>query len=178
MWKSIKKVLDRFLETLVALSMAVLTIDVTWQVITRFILKNPSSWTEELATNLMIWVGLLGAAVALNYRAHLGIDYFVGKLGEKKRLWTETFVYLSISLFAICVMLLGGLRMVTITFRFGQLMPALKIPAGYVYLAVPVAGIFLTIYSVEFLIETLYKLKRIGNRPDAPVIKLNQNKAS
>ncbi|NIX00358.1 MAG: TRAP transporter small permease subunit, partial [Phycisphaerae bacterium] len=56
------------------MTMGVLVIDVTWQVITRFVLKNPSSWTEELATYLLIWVGLLGAAVALHRGAHLGID--------------------------------------------------------------------------------------------------------
>ena len=160
MWVSMKKALDRFLETLVAVSMAVLTIDVTWQVITRFILKNPSSWTEELATNLMIWVGLLGAAVALNYKDHLGIDYFVGKLPEKRRLWSEVFVHVCVTSFSFFVMFLGGLKLVTITFRFGQITPAMKLPMGYVYLAVPVAGIFLVIYSTEFLIETIVKLKR------------------
>ncbi len=160
MWKPIKKALDRFLETLVAASMGVLTIDVTWQVITRFILKNPSSWTEELATNLMIWVGLLGAAVALNYKDHLGIDYFVGKLPEIKRLWTEVFVYICITFFSVFVMFIGGLKLVSITFRFGQLSPAMKLPMGYVYLAVPVAGIFLAIYSIEYLIETINRLKK------------------
>lgn len=161
MWAPIKRALDRFLEILVAASMLVLTIDVTWQVITRFILKNPSNWTEELATNLMIWVGLLGAAVALNYRDHLGIDYFVGKLSDKMRFRTEVFVYLAIALFSIFVMFLGGLKLVTITFRFGQLSPALRLPMGYVYLAVPVTGIFLAIYSIEFLIESIIKLRRV-----------------
>ncbi|MBN1482507.1 TRAP transporter small permease [candidate division KSB1 bacterium] len=169
MWTPIKKALDRFLETLVAASMAILTIDVSWQVITRFILKNPSSWTEELATNLMIWVGLLGAAVALNYKDHLGIDYFVGKLSEKKRLWTEMFAYLCITLFSFLVMFLGGLKLVAITFRFGQLSPAMKLPMGYVYLAVPVAGVFLAIYSTEFFVETFIKLRRIGDHSGAAV---------
>jgi len=160
MWRPIKKALDRFLETLVAASMAVLTIDVTWQVITRFVLKNPSSWTEELATNLMIWVGLLGAAVALNYKDHLGIDYFVGKMPIVKRLWTEVFVYSCVTFFSIFVMFIGGLNLVAITFRFGQLSPAMNLPMGYVYLAVPVSGVFLAIYSIEFLIETIIELRK------------------
>jgi len=160
MWPSVKKALDRFLETLVTVSMAVLVIDVTWQVITRFVLKNPSSWTEELATYLMIWVGLLGAAVALRYKDHLGIDYFVSKMSSSRRLWTEIFVYSSITFFSIFVMFLGGVKLVTITFHYGQISPALKLPIGYVYLAVPVAGIFLAIYSLEFLIEKIDQLKK------------------
>jgi len=173
MWTPVKKILDKFLETLVAASMAVLTIDVAWQVITRFILKNPSNWTEELATNLMIWVGLLGAAVALNHKAHLGIDYFVAKLPEKKRLWVEAFVYMVVGFFSVSVLVFGGSRLVAITFMFGQVSPALGMPMGYVYLSIPVSGIFLTIYSGEFLVETLAKLKRIVGRADAPFIKIN-----
>lgn len=175
MWLRLKKILDRFLETLVAASMAVLTIDVTWQVITRFILKSPSDWTEELATNLMIWVGLLGAAVALNKREHLGIDYFVGKFKTKTRLYTELFVYLVIILFSLLVMFQGGIRLVTITFMFGQVSPALNMPMGYVYLAIPVSGIFLSIYSVEFFIETWGKIRRVGDRPDAPYVDVTPN---
>lgn len=173
MWTPVKKMLDKFLETLVAASMAVLTIDVAWQVITRFILKNPSNWTEELATNLMIWVGLLGAAVAMNYKAHLGIDYFVAKLPRKKRLLAEAFVYIVVAFFSISVMIFGGFRLVVITFLFGQVSPALGMPMGYVYLAIPVSGLFLTIYSIEFLVETILKLNQNSGRVGAPFIKVN-----
>ena len=85
MLAKIKKILDRSLEVLVTTAMAVLVLDVVWQVFTRYILRNPSDWTEELATYLMIWVGMLGASVALNRGAHLGIDYFTLKLSLKKR---------------------------------------------------------------------------------------------
>jgi len=165
-----KKSLDKSLEILTAVSMAVLVLDVTWQVITRFILKNPSNWTEELATFLMIWVGLLGAAVALNRGAHLGIDYFVGKLSKKKRLFTQLFVYLCTGAFSISVLLYGGMRLVSITFMQGQLSPALKIPMGYVYLSVPIAGFFIALYSIEFLIEAAIELKKSANKPDAPYV--------
>jgi len=163
MWLSIKKGLDTFLETLTAVSMAVLTLDVTWQVITRFVIGNPSNWTDELATNLMIWVGLLGAAVALNRGAHLGIDYFVGKLEEKKRLITEIIVYVLIAFFSIFVMMIGGFELTRITFDLGQVTPAMKLPMGYVYLAVPIAGFFLSFYAVELLFEAIKKMKNLDS---------------
>jgi TRAP-type C4-dicarboxylate transport system permease small subunit len=162
MWQTFKRGLDRFLDVLTAISMGVLVVDVTWQVVTRFILKNPSNWTEELATCLMIWVGLLGSAVALNRGAHLGIDYFVGKLPQKKRLFTEIFVYTCISAFSVSVLLIGGTRLVLITFMQGGILPALGILLGYVYLAVPIAGFFLSLYSIEFLIETIIKIKNLS----------------
>lgn len=165
MLKKLRYGLDKILEILTAVSMAVLTIDVTWQVITRFLLKNPSDWTEELATYLMIWVGLLGAAVALSKKEHLGIDYFVRKLPEKKRLYSELFIYAMVSFFSVGIMLLGGIQLVGITLARGQLSPALKIPMGYVYLAVPIAGFFLLIYSIEFFIETIEQLKKVKEAP-------------
>ena len=155
MLKSIKKVLDSSLEFLVIAVVAVLVVDVLWQVFTRFILKNPSTWTEELAVFMLIWVSLLGAAVALGRGAHLGIDYFVGKLSPRKRLYTEIFVFLCISAFSLAVMVIGGIELVSNTLELGQVSPALGVKVGYVYLAVPISGFFLVLYSVIGLVERL-----------------------
>jgi len=132
---------------------ATLVIDVLWQVFTRFILKRPSSWTEELATFLLIWVALLGAAVALGRGAHLGIDYFVAKLPERTRLKSEVFVFACMAAFSLLVMVAGGTDLVLTTFNLHQISPALHLDMGYVYLAVPISGAFLLLYSVIGLIE-------------------------
>jgi len=52
MLKKIKYILDKSLELLVTVAMAVLVVDVVWQVFTRYVMKSPSTWTEELATFL------------------------------------------------------------------------------------------------------------------------------
>jgi TRAP-type C4-dicarboxylate transport system permease small subunit len=167
-FKSIKKVLDHSLEVLVIVVVAVLVVDVLWQVFTRFILKNPSTWTEELARILLIWVSLLGAAVALNRGAHLGIDYFVGKLSPRKKLCTEILVFLCVSTFSLTVMVIGGTNLVRTTLRLEQLLPALSlklgfdVKVGYVYLAVPISGFFLVLYSAIGLVERLAQLFKGG----------------
>ncbi|MBN2020205.1 MAG: TRAP transporter small permease [Sedimentisphaerales bacterium] len=153
-----KKVLDKTLELLVTVSMGVLVIDVVWQVITRFVLKHPSSWTEELATFLMIWVGLLGSSVALNRGAHLGIDYLVTKLSPRKALCVSLFVFAVVTAFSLLVMVVGGSQLVHRTLVTKQISPVLGLKMGYVYLAIPISGFFLVIYSMELFIETLKKL--------------------
>lgn len=158
MFAKIKKVFDKFLEILLTVVMTVLVLDVVWQVFTRYILKDPSSWTEELATFLMIWVGMLGASVALYRGAHLGIDYFVGKLSPRKRLYTELFVFSCIGIFSLVVMLIGGIQLVSRTLALSQISPAMKIKMGYVYLALPISGFFLVMYSIELLIERIVAL--------------------
>lgn len=163
MFAKIKKVFDGFLEILLTVVMTVLVLDVVWQVFTRYILKDPSSWTEELATFLMIWVGMLGASVALYRGAHLGIDYFVGKFSARKKIYTEIFVFVCIGLFSLLVMLIGGVQLVNRTFALGQVSPAMKIRMGYVYLALPVSGFFLVMYSIELLIERVVALIKHKN---------------
>ena len=174
MFRLIKKALNHLLELLVMVVVAVLVVDVLWQVFTRFILKNPSTWTEELAVFMLIWVSLLGAAVALNRGAHLGIDYFVGKLSQRKRLYTEVFVFLCISLFSLTVMVLGGIDLVVSTLKLQQLSPALEVKVGYVYLAVPISGFFLMLYSVIGLVERLAQLFKGGSVPQQRVAQMEE----
>jgi TRAP-type C4-dicarboxylate transport system permease small subunit len=156
----LKRVLDRLLETLVMAAMAVLVLDVLWQVFTRLVLKHPSTWTEELAQFLLVWVALLGAAVALNRGAHLGIDYFVGKLPYRARVATEVLVFLCVATFAFFVMVVGGIDLVRSMLELGEESPALRLKIGYVYLAVPISGFFLTLYAVMGVVERLQELRR------------------
>jgi TRAP-type C4-dicarboxylate transport system permease small subunit len=157
--RQIKNALDKILEIIVMLSVAILVLDVLWQVFTRKVLNNPSQWTEELAIFLLIWVALLGAAVALSLGSHLGIDYFVGKLPRKKRIFTEILVFILILLFAGYVMLFGGYDLVRSTFELGQVSPVFKLKMGYVYIAVPVSGFFMVIYSFIGMCERIKAFK-------------------
>jgi len=163
MFYKIKSVLDRSLEFLVGLSMLVLVLDVLWGVFRRYILGHQSKWTDELATYLMIWVGLLGASVALNRRAHLGIDYFVGKMSIRTRLYTELFVFAVIALFSFLVLVYGGTVLTTRVLALNQITPALHLKMGYVYMALPISGVFLVLYSIEFFFQTLVNIARHKN---------------
>ena len=165
----IRPYVDKFLSYVLIGLMLVMVLDVTWQVVTRFVLHHPSSWTEELATFLMIWVGLLGASVALNRGAHLGIDYFILKLSPEKRRYTELFVFFCVAVFSLLVLVIGGINLVRITLQNNQISPALGLKMGHVYLALPISGFFLVLYSVEFFIErvvALVKGRQIQQRRD------------
>ncbi len=109
---------------------------------------------------------MLGASVALYRGSHLGIDYFMGKLPARKRLFTEVFVYLCIAVFSLTVMLIGGLKLTVSTFQRGQIAPALGIKMGYIYLTMPISGFFLVVYSVELMIEKIVAIAK--HREDGP----------
>ncbi len=104
------KIPVKLLEWVVIAMMAALCLDVLWGVFSRFILKNQSSWTEELATVLLIWVSLLGAALAFAEKAHLGVDYLVGKMVIGSRRLMAFVSYGIVGFFAGGVLVYGGLK--------------------------------------------------------------------
>ena len=80
-----KSVLDFLLKWILVTIMAVMTINVLWQVFTRFILQNPSSYTEELARYSLVWLGVLGASYVAGQKLHLAIDLLLIKLKGKSK---------------------------------------------------------------------------------------------
>ena len=151
-----KRALVKALEIALIIAMVLLVLDVLWGVGTRYISGEQDSRTEELARMLLIWVSLLGGAVAYGAKAHLGVDYLMGKMDAASRKTMSLIVDLTVVGFTVSVLLVGGLSLTEETFRMGQVMMALKnIPKGYVYLAVPVSGFFFLIFAVESIVETL-----------------------
>lgn len=160
--EKLTNVITRVLATILIFLMAAMVLDVTWQVFTRFILKNPSSFTEELAGFLLVWIGLLGASYALYTKAHLGIDIITTKVTGVKRQLVEIIIYAVIILFSLFVLVIGGLRLVDLTFTLNQISPSLGIPMGYVYLVLPLTGILMIYYSGFFIWLVLKKGKLNG----------------
>jgi TRAP-type C4-dicarboxylate transport system permease small subunit len=56
-------------------------------------------------------------------------------------------------------MIVGGMDLVTSNLELGQESPALRVNMGYVYLAVPISGFFLTLYAVIGMVERLTRLR-------------------
>ena len=148
----IRKTTDLILSRFVALLMAILVLDVLWQVTSRYIMKAPSSWTDELAGFLLIWVGLFGAAYATGMKDHLAIDLLPRKLNLNRRKYLYLVINSLIGAFALIVLIIGGIRLVYITFKLNQISSALEIPVGYVYLVLPVSGLFILFYAIHDMI--------------------------
>ena len=155
----VKKKISAILEWSLIVLMAANVLNVLWQVFTRFILRDPSSFTEELARFLLIWVGLLGASYAAGQKMHLAIDVVLKSLRGKARGVAEMSVQVFIFLFAFFVMVIGGIRLVAITLRLNQVSAALRIQLGYVYLILPLSGLLIMFYAFVFFMERIRSSK-------------------
>jgi TRAP-type C4-dicarboxylate transport system permease small subunit len=61
---------------------------------------------------------------------------------------TQVFINMTILVFALLGMLVGGVRLVYITLVLEQLSPSLKIPLGVVYSVIPISGILIIFYKI------------------------------
>jgi TRAP-type C4-dicarboxylate transport system permease small subunit len=157
--KTIRARVDRILEGALVVLMAANVLNVLWQVFTRFVLRNPSSYTEELARFLLIWVGLLGAGYASGRKLHLAVAVLLQGTGGRLRHGLEVFIQACVFCFALLVMVAGGLRLVSITLRLDQVSAALRIPLGYVYLAIPLSGLLIMFYALEEALKNVRNLR-------------------
>jgi len=147
------KIIDRYLGYILIFLMASMVLNVLWQVITRFIFINPSTFTDELARYLLIWLSLLGASYVSGKQRHLAIDYFQNKFSERKRKTMQVTIQFIVLFFALLVMVIGGGNLVSHTFYLNQISAALQINLGFVYLVLPISGLIIIFYSVVNILE-------------------------
>ncbi len=146
----LRSYIDSILFATLAAIMGALVLTVLWQVISRFVLRDPSSYTEELARYLMIWLGLLGAGYAAGRRLHLSIDLL--PRSRAAAVAVEAFALL----FAVAVLVVGGGRLVWTMLYLGQTSAALQVPLGYVYLAVPISGVLIAFYAASHILQEFH----------------------
>lgn len=148
MKRKLDKVLGGFLVTL----LAIMVFAVLWQVFSRYVLKSPSSITEELARYLLIWIGILGAAYASGQQAHLSINLLAPKLNVLNRKRLRIFINLLVIFFAVVVLIIGGGDLVLLNLELGQSSAALEVPLYVVYLVVPISGVVIVAYKINEIV--------------------------
>ena len=147
--------------------MSVLAICVIAQVICRYALGAPLTWSEELARYMQIWMVMLGSAVMMRKGGHLAIDLVTASLPPKVKRVTDFLVYISIIVFFSIVVWQG----VPVSINaLKQHSPAMQINMGYVYMALPVGGALV-------LMETVIRFVRFikTGSPDEPGTKKTES---
>lgn len=144
--------IDRLLQAGLIVSFTVLAVCVVWQVISRYALGNPSTFTEETSRFAVIWLSLLGTAYACGRLEHMGYDMLAEKLKGPALLSHMRAVAALVLVFAVAVFVYGGLRLVLRAFEVEQLSATLEVPMGYVYSCIPIAGVCIVFYQIAILI--------------------------
>lgn len=145
--RTLIRFLDKFVAGALMLAMTLILLTVVWQVISRYVLQDPASITEELSRFLLIWIGLLGAAFAYRQKVHLGFNLIVEKQSPHTRKLILTVVELLVITFCATTLLFGGSQLVSLTLELEQISAALGIRMGYVYVVLPLSGALIICYG-------------------------------
>lgn len=159
------KGLDWALARLLITLMLCLVGAVLWQVISRYLFSSPSSWTEEIARFLLIWIALLGAVYAFRTGMHLGLDILPKKLEGASALWLKRLTLLLVITFSFAVLVVGGGSLVQMTWELRQYSAVLGLPMSVVYSVIPASGLLICLYAVAAFSDD-----RIGTHPDDEVL--------
>lgn len=159
----LRKGLDRLLEIVCCLVLAMMVVVSCWQVISRYIIGQPSTITEELLRFSLVWISMLGMAYVAGKQQHISLTILVDKVSAKVRSLWMIILQLTFMAFSVWILIIGGLKISAISML--QVSPALGIPMGQVYYALPIAGVLIIIYSVLNIVDSLHALTLSSPQP-------------
>lgn len=159
---AVKRALDAVLAWLCIALFAALVLVVTWQVFSRQVLDDPSTWSSTAAQYLFVWLSLFGAAYVFSERGHIAVDFLARKAGPGGQRAVGIFTLLVILAFAGFVLIWGGVRGVGLTWT--QNISGLPVTVGQMYLALPVSGVLIAFYALHHI----YKIA-VGREAGLPI---------
>lgn len=153
----IKFVIDKIMEVICVIILAVMTVLVTYQVFARFILNSPSAISEALSQYLFVWMIMFGSAYVFGVREHLTIDLIRDKFPPAVEMVVEILSNIVLAVFILLVCVYGGYM-----YTKGQAVqvdPSLLISKAVLYISQPVTGIITLYYCVYNSVLAIAKFK-------------------
>lgn len=144
--KSLRNVLTKLLNVLAGVSFIAMVVLTCWQVFTRYVLQNPSSWSEELVSYLFAWASLLGASLVTGERGHMNIPILVEKMNPPMQKALGIFGELVAFAFSLIILVYGGVQITQLA--MGQMTSSLGVAVGVFYVVMPLCGVLNMIYTV------------------------------
>jgi TRAP-type C4-dicarboxylate transport system permease small subunit len=149
-----KKVLEpivdsivKALETLMTGMLIIMMITMFWQVFTRFVIKIPSIWTEEIARAAFVYMAMLGAAVGVRRFTHFGMTMISDRIRGKARTWYFRILLNGIVFLSSLLILVHGWDFMMM-YGFTRVSPTFLVPMAWLFFSIPLSGFFMTIFAI------------------------------
>ena len=143
--KSLEKVLDAIMRFLMAFSMFTLVAFGTWQIFSRWVLKDPSTFTDELLRYVLIISGMIGSAYCFYRDEHLALTLISDRAKGTFKFILNIFIEACILFFVIYVFIYGGWKLSATATNVSSVM---RIPMKTLYLIEPFCGVLIVIARV------------------------------
>ena len=137
-WKRIDAVVFGVVKYVCVLILAALVAVVFSIFFGRYVLSSSPIWGEPFSLLCLVWISLLGSALAVRHDEHLRVTMFDEKLGGKGLLVTDLLSAACIVAFSVFLIYYGG----ALT-RRGAInnMAGVNVPYSVMYVSMPVTGV-------------------------------------
>lgn len=158
--KKLDHILEVVIKFLMAVAMTALVFGGTWQIFTRWILNNPSTFTDEFNRYVLIWAGMIGSAYCFYKDEHLSLDLITDRVHGTPAVILQIFIELCILFFVGYVFVYGGLKL---TLNATNASSVMRIPFKFLYCIFPISGVFIYIARILKYVM-LFTEKKGGNK--------------
>ena len=141
-----KKIMDKITAYSSVVIFIAMVLMVTYQVISRYFFKSPSSVTEVLTRYCFVWLIIISATYMFGQREHINISVIKEKLAKTAKRVVSIIIECVTIIFAGLVMVYGGF--VITRMNLVQLDSILHIPTGVIYSIIPICGVIIIFYSI------------------------------
>ena len=157
--KQFDKILDAVMRFLLALSMFALLAGGTWQIFSRMVLGNPSTFTDEFLRYVLIWASLIGSAYCFYRDEHLALDLIKDRVKGPVAVALNVFIEAAILFFVCYVFIYGGFKLASNALNVSSVM---RLPYTFLYSVLPISGAFIVLARVLKYIQ-LFVNRKGGN---------------
>lgn len=153
-----RKIIDKTIDTTVAISLSVVFIVAFAQVISRYVFKLTIPWSTDIIRLAFIYTIFLGATIGVREKAHLNIDVVFNILPKRVQKILSILINIIIGAFLV-FLVVKGIHFVRISSTQG--MPYLQISMSVLYFAIPLNAVFMLYYLAQQIGEQLLELKDV-----------------
>lgn len=172
--KTAKKIVDKIMEFASIAIMILMVLLVAWQVIARYFLGRPSTFSEMLTRYLFVWLVLITATYVFGKRDHMCITFLKDKLPAAIKNIVDILIEVINIIFSLTVMTAGGFAVAKM--QMVQEDATLHIAMGLVYAVIPICGIVTTFYCLYNLMENIRERQNITEEKTGKVKKGGKTK--
>lgn len=152
MFRKIERSVSMLVEHIGMALLVLMTLVVCFTVVTRYFFSYTPSWGEETALLCMVWFGFLSMALGVRDDLHLSITILDHILSKPVLKALNLVKYVCTGSYGVFMVVHGySLVQVGLLNRF----PGLGLTSAWLYAALPVSGVAMTIYSIEKFFLTL-----------------------
>jgi len=144
------KRINKFAEIFSIVTLMMIIVVILAQIILRYVLYYPLSWSDEFATTMQIWMVYIGAYLVLLDNEHSKLEYFTSRLPKKWEPILECFINL-ICIFFTSSLIYSGLKVTLKTLNSRT--PAMEIPMPLIFLSAIVGSLLMLTYLGKNLIS-------------------------